>query len=256
MPNHTTPAPGPDADDYTWPTCTACGRNLFDTEIGRHACRICQDRAAQHLTDIGNLFPHLNTTHALTPTVHRSTSTPGEHRGGGTGGRAAPIPLRLDTLNLTAGGGAATRLCAIEDAWRLALGRRIPVRRDTVRVFAAWRANPAADVPEHVNFLRINLERACESYPEVADDLNEIRRIHGECRAALDPGARGRRIAIGPCPITPAGATQPCGTPLTATTANHRVRCGTCGTRWDGLADWRDLRLAQKAATRRTALAA
>lgn len=242
-----TPAPAPDPDDYTWPACTGCTRPLWDTELGRYTCRPCQTRAAEHLATIAALYPHLNTTSALLP--RRS----GTHTRSGTR-TAAPLPVAVAVLDLTAPGGVATRLAAIEDAWRLALGRRIPVRHDHTRVFAAWRTNPTADVPQHVTFLRINLERACESYPEIGDDLTEIRRLHDQCKTAaltaLDPGEqRPGPIAIGPCPAVPDGATTPCMAPLTARPGAHRVDCRTCGARWEGARDWIALRTAQQALT-------
>lgn len=233
------------AADYEWPICTACNRDLWDDETGRHACRVCEDRTRERLGELPDLFARLNTTAAMMRGARRPAS-------GSAGGQARPIPPRLDVLNLVSAGGVATRLCAIEDAWRLALGRRIEPATDGVRVFAAWRSNPAVNVPEHVNFLRVNLERACERYDEVGQDVETIRRLHAEMTAALSGDQRPGRVKIGLCPVEFDDGSR-CGTALTATTGSHRVSCGGCGTRWDDLAAWRELRRAQDAVAERWA---
>ena len=246
MHQHTTdtaPTP-PDGDgDYQWPTCTGCHRPLWETELGRHACGACQTRAARHLDTIRELHPLLNTAAALTP---------GARTTGGGGGSApakihAPIPVRLDVLNLTAAGGIATRLQAIEDSWRLAFGRRIHIR-----VLTDGTTPTATDVPGHITFIAMNLERACESYQSIADDLTELARLATACRTALDPGPRPSRVRTGTCP-TPIDGGAICGTPLIATTNRHGITCPGCGTRWDTLTAWRDLRAAQNALTRAAA---
>lgn len=227
------------ADDYLWPTCGACHRDLWEAELDRHACRICEDRTRERLAELPGLFARLDTAAAMMRGARRPTN-------GTSGGRTAPIPPRLEVLNLVAAGGAATRLQAIEDAWRLALGRRIDPATDGVRIFASWRSNPARAVPGHVAFIKVNLERACERYDEVGQDIEDIRRLHAEMAAALTGEQRPGRVKIGACPVMFDDGTR-CGVPLTVTTANHRVRCAGCGTRWDDLAAWRELRRAQEA---------
>lgn len=248
MPN---PAPAPDDDTYTRPQCTSCTRTLRDDETGRHACRPCEAAAGQHLAVIDGLFPFLATTRALIP-GHRGPTGPSGTR------TTAPLPVDLTVLDLTANGGAATRLQVIEDAWRLAMGRRIPVRHDAVRLFAAWRSRPATDIPGCIAFLRINLERACETYAEVGQDLQEIRRLHDQCQAAhdaaVDPGEiRPRPVPAGLCPATTTGDGAPCLAPLTVTAGAAGIRCRTCGARWDSSTWLTVLRPAQRALTARAA---
>lgn len=228
------------ADEYQWPTCGACGRDLWETELDRHACRACEDRTRERLGELPDLFARLDTTAAMMRGARRPPNGTG-------GGRTAPIPPRLEVLNLVANGGAATRLQAIEDAWRLALGRRIEPVTNGMRVFPAWRTNPARTVPGHVNFLRINLERACERYESIGQDVDDIRRLHTEMTAALTQEQQSGRVPVGRCPVRFDDGSR-CGTPLTASAANHRVHCGGCATRWDDLAGWRELRRAQEAA--------
>lgn len=227
------------ADDYVWPTCTACGRDLWVNEVGRYACRPCEDTTNRRLAELPLLFARLNTTAALM----RDARRPG---GGGSGTKSPPIPPRLDVLALIGPGGAAARLQAIEDSWRIALGRRVEVRSDGKRVFASWRSNPALAVPEHVDFLKINLRVACERYESVGQDVDDLRRLHAECTAVATDTRRPGRVQIGSCP-TPTNDGY-CGAPLTASAASHRIHCGDCGARWETLGEWRELRAAQEVA--------
>lgn len=215
-------------DEYEWPTCLSCARHLWETELNRLACRPCEDRTAQRIAELPHLFNSLNTTAMLMKGASRI--------GGATSGtRTAPIPPRLDVLNLVGPGGLATRLRDIEDAWRTAFNRRI----------APWAGSPAEAVPVHANFLAINLRRACESYESIGQDINDLRRLHTECKALTSNERRPGRIQVGACPVPLDNG--PCATPLTASTASHRVHCDGCGTRWEGMGEWRSLRAAQEA---------
>src|SRR5215470_14217565 len=114
----------PPADDYQWPTCSACGRELWQTELDRQTCRPCEDRTAQRLREIPALYAQLDQTANLMRGTTPSSGTP-------TGGsRTPPIPPRLDVLTLTAAGGATRRLQDIEDSWRTALGWKHEPRKD------------------------------------------------------------------------------------------------------------------------------
>jgi hypothetical protein len=213
---------------YEWPRCVACQSGLWEDETGRRACRPCEDRTGERLAELPALFAQINTTAALIRGPRRGTGMP-------TGSRVPPIPANAEVLSLAAVGGVATRLRDIEDAWRKILGRTV----------ATWAGAPAQAVPKHVDFLRINLQWACERYEEVGQDMEEIRRIHAECTAALSPDPRPGRVRIGLCPVV--SDSGPCGAQLTASTTNHKVRCPSCGTRWDDIAAWRELRHAQEA---------
>lgn len=225
-------------DDYQWPTCAACTRDLWETEYDRRACRPCEDKAAGHLADLGPMFARLNTTAALMKGSRSASSGP-------TGTRTPPLPLNATVLNLAAAGGVATRLQAIEDSWRQALGWAIEPRSDSRIVFAPWRVDPARDVPARIKFLGNNLLWACSSYESVGDDLEEIRRLHAECTAALSGDRRPGRVKVGYCPAR-YDTGERCQQPLTATAANHRIRCGGCGARWDDMDAWRALRRDQE----------
>lgn len=217
-------------DEYSWPTCTAprCGKQLWVAEVDRWACRPCEDRAACHIAELPALFAQLNTTAMLMKGAGRT--------GGATSGsRTPPIPPRLYVLNLVSPGGIAARLRDIEDAWRAALGWNI----------APWRGSPAEAIPRHAGFLANNLLWACGSYESVGQDIDDLRALHAECTALAAGDKRPGRVQIGACPVRVDDGW--CGTQLTASTGSHRVHCGGCGGRWDGLGEWRELRAAQEA---------
>ncbi|MEU3613493.1 hypothetical protein ABZ725_14415 [Streptomyces sp. NPDC006872] len=180
------------------------------------------------LAELPGLYRQIDTTAMLMRGARRA--------GGGTSGsKTPPIPPRLEILSLVGPGGVAARLSAIEDSWRQTLGWTI----------APWRGSPAQAVPELARFLATNLLWACERYEPVGQDIDELRKLHGELKALASGEKRAGRVGIGACPAPAEDGW--CGQPLTAATDNHRVHCRTCGARWDGLAEWRELRAAQEA---------
>ncbi|MDH6610296.1 hypothetical protein M2164_005931 [Streptomyces sp. SAI-208] len=217
-------------DGYEWPVCVTprCNRQLWVAEAGRWACRPCEDATAARIAELPALFARLDSTAALMKGANRVSS-------GSSGTRTAPIPPRLDVLNLVGPGGVAARLSAIEDAWRSALGWTI----------APWRGNPAQAMPHLAEFLTNNLLWACSSYEEVGQDIDDLRRLHAECAALVSGEQRPGRVQIGVCPIVVDDGW--CGTQLTASTSSHRIHCGGCGARWETLGEWRELRTMQEA---------
>jgi hypothetical protein len=215
-------------DQYQWPVCVTprCNRQLWVAEATRWACRPCEATTAVRIAELPALFRQLDTTAALMKGASRVSS-------GSSGTRTAPIPPRLDVLNLVGPGGVAARLSAIEDAWRKTLGWTV----------APWRGSPAQAVPELVKFLANNLLWACSSYEEVGQDIDDLRRLHSECTALVNDERRPGRVQIGSCPARVEG--ELCWTPLTARADSHRVHCGNCGARWETLGEWRELRTAQ-----------
>lgn len=252
-----------DLADYEWPICVTpgCNRQLWVSESSRWACRPCEDATKKRLFELPALFRQLDTTAALMRGARRI--------GGGSGGsKTPPIPPRLEVLALTANGGVATRLQAIEDSWRQALewgtpppiGERVtfpvrsaaagrvhvgkPVRSD--RVYPSWRTQAAQKTAsEHVTFLINNLLWACGGYESVGDDIDELRKLHSECTAIVNDERKPGRVQIGLCPAQLDDGL--CRQQLTASAASHRVRCGNCGSRWETLGQWRQLRAAQEA---------
>lgn len=220
----------PDDSGYEWPTCVTprCGRQLWAGELDRWACRPCGDVTLARIAELPALFRQLDTT----ATLMRGARRPG---GGGSGSKAPPIPPRLEVLSLVGPGGVAARLSAIEDAWRKVLGWTV----------APWRGSPAQAVPQLAGFLANNLLWACGSYEEVGQDVDEIGKLHGECTAIVNDERRPGRVQIGNCPVRLDDGL--CWTPLTASAASHRVRCGGCNAKWETIGEWRELRAAQEA---------
>jgi hypothetical protein len=220
----------PADETYEWPTCVTprCGRQLWADELDRWACRPCGDATLARIVELPALFRELNTT----ATLMRGARRPG---GGGSGSKTPPIPPRLEVLSLVGPGGVAARLSAIEDAWRKVLGWTV----------APWRGSPAQAVPQLVKFVGDNLLWACGSYEEVGQDIDDLRRLHGEMKAIVDDERRPGRVQIGNCPVRLGDG--PCWTPLTASAASHRVRCGGCNAKWETIGEWRELRAAQEA---------
>jgi hypothetical protein len=216
-------------DGYEWPVCVTprCNRQLWVAEAGRWACRPCEDATAARIAELPALFARLDSTAALMKGANRVSS-------GSSGTRTAPIPPRLDVLNLVGPGGVAARLSAIEDAWRQTLGWTV----------APWRGSPGQAVPLQVAFLANNLLWACSSYDEVGQDIDDLRRLHGEMTALVNDERRPGRVQIGNCPVRVGD--EICWQPLTARADSHRVHCGTCGGRWETLGEWRELRAAQE----------
>ncbi|EST24372.1 hypothetical protein [Streptomyces roseochromogenus] len=237
----------PDLADYEWPACLACHQDLWEDETGRYACRPCENRTHQRLTELPGLFARLHTTAQLMRGARPA--------GAGTSGSPTPaIPPRIDVLNLASAGGVATRLQAIEDAWRKAFGRRIEPASDGVRIFAPWRTTPGRAVAGQIEFLIINLQRACETYESIDQDIEEIRRIHAECSNALNPNQRPGRVKIGVCPVVLDDENElRCAAQLTASTSSFTVRCPNCQTTWDGNEEWKALHRAQREALLPTA---
>ncbi|GES27917.1 hypothetical protein AB0G60_02655 [Streptomyces angustmyceticus] len=218
------------AADYSWPTCMACGHELWVSEAGRQACRPCEDKTVKRLAELPSLFRQLNTTASLMRGARKVGAAT-------SGSRVPPIPPRLEVLSLVAAGGVATRLRDIEDSWRAALGWTV----------APWRGSPAEAVPEHTRFLINNLPWAADAYDSIDQDIDDIRRLHVECDAALTGERRPGRVNVGLCPVADESG-KACGNQLTASAGSPRIQCGTCGTEWSDMAAWRDLRRAQEAA--------
>jgi hypothetical protein len=218
----------PADDGYIWPTCAACGRDLWTDELDRFACRPCGDVTLARIAELPALFRQLDTT----ATLMRGARRPG---GGGSGSKTPPIPPRLEVLALVGPGGVAAHLSAIEDAWRKMLGWTV----------APWRGSPAQAVPQLAKFVGDNLLWACGSYESIGQDIDDLRRLHGEMKAIVDDERRPGRVQIGNCPVRLDDGV--CWTPLTASAASHRVRCGGCNTGWETIGEWRELRAAQEA---------
>jgi DNA-directed RNA polymerase subunit RPC12/RpoP len=216
----------PDADQEPEYRCTGCSRLLFADELERFACRICEQRATKQLTELPHLYEELG--NVLAPGA--STQTSGRVRTSKT----APLPVALQPLSLRAPGGIVAGLQAIEDSWRAALGWTMAPRTDGVRVFAPWRTNPQAAIPEHTRFITNNLLWACASYEEVAYDLDVIGDLYWQAKNTIT-GTRPRLIPVR-CRLLYDDGTE-CGEKMAVDINKTSARCPSCGTRW-GREEW------------------
>jgi hypothetical protein len=217
-------------DEYSWPVCVTprCNRQLWATEAGRWACRPCEDATATRIAELPTLFRRLDTTAALMRGAQRTG-------GGSSSSKTPPIPPRLEVLALVGPGGVAARLSAIEDSWRSALGWTV----------APWRGSPAQAIPQLTQFLANNLLWACSSYEEVGQDIDELRRLHGECSTIVNDKPRHGNVKIGLCPVLVED--RRCAEQLYASARSFKTACSTCRSRWEGDSEWRQLRAEQEA---------
>lgn len=160
--------------------CTRCFTDLWADELGRQLCRPCEDRTAGHLAAIcgsrglyAQLDQHLE-------------------RGAGSGGptvsgsRTAPVPLRLEILNLQTAGGPV-------------LGPLETWVRD-------WEARGRAELGEggslqdRVNHacqtLRFNLGWAATHHIAVDEFADEIARIHRTLTGITSGEKAPRKIPV------------------------------------------------------------
>jgi hypothetical protein len=195
----------PNLADYEWPTCS-CGRQLRHDELGRTACHLCQDRADEALRQLpgpDGLYARLATR-----------LMPGR---GGDGqvvavSRTAPLPLRLEPLNLMARGGVVTVLQTWQIDWHEHFGWRHP----------RWNGNLQQQLDEVVHALRVNLEGAASSHPFFGEFAKEVFSLVRQCERQITGERKERPIAVN-CS---------CGTVLHVTVVTHGIRCRGCNTQY------------------------
>lgn len=216
-----------DADQEPEYRCSNCARLLFADELDRYACRICEQRASKQLSELPALYDELGDL--LTP--GSGTSDAG---GRVKTSKSAPLPVALQPLSLRAPGGIVAGLQAIEDNWRAALGWTMAPRSDGIRVFAPWRTNPQAAIPEHARFIINNLLWACASYQEVPYDLDVISDLYWQAKNTIT-GSRPRLIHVRCRALYDDGGE--CGEKMTVDINKTSARCPVCVTRW-GREEW------------------
>jgi len=211
----------PDDSGYEWPTCSPCMRPLRHDELGRTACRLCQERvelALRQLPGSNGLYAQLATR-----------LTPG--RGGDSitvaSSRTAPLPLRLEPLSLMARGGVVTVLQDWQVDWHDRLGWGHP----------RWQGDLQQQLDNVVKALRGNLDWAASSHSAFGEFAQETTALVRQCERQITGERKERPIAVA-CP---------CGTVLHITVSTNGVRCRGCNTQYNrgGVLD---LPLAERAA--------
>jgi hypothetical protein len=202
--------------------CVVCQRRHYERP------NVCEpDRAGMPrlLDDIVELY-------ALLPAALMPGSDGGEKV---SGSREAPLPLRVDvldltmparTMNLTGHG----RHHLVDQVGTIAVASIL----DTwVRDWAELRGDhlPVPTVASLAGWMRERLDWACDEHPAIDDWAAEMRALVGSLRAAT--GQRTDRRVIGRCPTVDEDSGQPCGATLTADPWIDIIECPRCSTRWD-----------------------
>lgn len=199
-------------DDYEWPTCSPCSRPLRQDELGRTACRLCQERVDADLAALPGLYGDLNDD--INPTCGGSIRL----FGGGHGRPHSPVPLNVTVLALL--DDVPATLSAWVADW-VELGHGDPT---------------SSGVTEMVKTLRFNLEWAATSHSAFADFAREVYRLRRRCERAN--GVETERTVKVACD---------CGTAIGVTISTSGARCPGCGTRY-GRSEVLTLPLATRAA--------
>lgn len=151
-------------------TCVACSRR--DPEVGQ-VCPGCRSRLANWLREIPRLYDDL----LARDDVLRSSGG----FGWVSGTHEAPVPIRVDAVDLTLPARGGT----VVDAYHDQIGH-LPVAAVLAEWVEAWRSHrgkgegrPVAQVPVLCRWLGDRLQEACDDHPavdEFASELGDLRR--------------------------------------------------------------------------------
>lgn len=202
------------------PTCTSCGRGLYDHELGHYGCGVCLRRTDTTLAELaGDNGLYARLADVLAPGA-------GDHGPAVSGSRHAPLPLRLAPLSLSARGGVVTIL----QTWQIDLHEHLGWTHPR------WTGGLQQQLDQTVHALRNNLAWMAAEHPAWSEFVDEVRQTTGACRAQVTGETPARRVTVA-CP---------CGAPLRITLDTPGRRCG-CGQQY-GWAELRQLPLAERAA--------
>ena len=200
------------------PACIICRTALFDDEQG-FACRPCIERIDRQLRALAGpegLYARLSAQLA-----------PGAGNGGPavSGSRTAPVPLRLEVLNLmTAGGPVLGPLETWVRDWETQ-GRADMCEAGTLQ----------QRVDHAVGTLRFNLAWAAANHPAVDEFAREVHLAWRQCERQIT-GERPARTVPVACP---------CGQVLRVTLDTAGAQCGGCGEQY-GHTELMELPLAER----------
>lgn len=200
------------------PTCLRCHRDLREYEADRYLCLPCEDRVAVHLGAIPGLFERLDDH------LHRGAGRSGPAV---SGSKSAPIPCRLDVLDLRTEKGP---VLAPLETWV----------RDWEEAGYA-QVNEAGSATDRVGHacrtLRFNLSRAAAHHPAIDECVDEVATIWRTLTRITTGETAPRRIAV----------VCPCQQTLRITLDTRGETCLRCGAEY-GHADVLRLPLAERRA--------
>jgi hypothetical protein len=200
--------------------CVICPRSLYTDELGRYICRPCEQRIDGDLRELagpGGLYARLCLR------IHPGRSGDGPSV---AGTRTAPVPVRLEVLNLTANGGIVSTLETWVEDW---------ATYGLAQVGAGGGLQHRVD--QAVSTLRLNLARAASAHPALDEFGREIWQLRRQCEGGINGERPPRRIPV----------TCPCGTILRVTLDTPGRQCGGCGQQY-GHAEVLGLPLAERSA--------
>lgn len=197
-----------------------CGHT---SDVPAQLCAACANRLRQHLADLPGLY-------ALLAAWLQPGSRNPEY--GSSKAVEAPLPLREHVLDLRGPGG----IVGILEDWHHAVcdarGFNAPTR--------------AGDIPSRirraVDALHANLTWIALTWDQATALTHEIRKLHGQCHATVEP--RDASTPIGACPCDLGDGTI-CGATIRVPKGTQHVRCHACGTdyppeQWLNLRRWMD----------------
>lgn len=200
--------------------CTNCPRLLHHSELSRYTCRVCEDRAGEHLRSLASLYGRL--ADVLTPGAAPANA------GRVTTSKTPPLPVALQPLNLRGPGGIVSVLVGIEIRWLTANHFTLP----------GFRGSYEQELPVCIKVLVNQLPWACDEYEYVAEDLKLISGLHGQATSAIT-GERDIRVPLGTCPtVIDTTSGELCGAKIQVSPWSPSIQCGQCKTRWGQGVDW------------------
>jgi len=214
--------------------CVVDQRRQYERAQVCGGCRLWLDRTLVEIVELYALLP--------------ANLLPGQAHGQRvSGSREAPLPLRVDPLDLMMPARTSTvhePPCTCTEFRRPECRHGYPHldqvgSQGVATVLDSWAQDwqtsircgdylPAPTVVELSRWLRLWLTEACDTHPAVDEFAAEMRRLRGGLAAVV--GVKSDRVYVGPCPITDDKGT--CGAALTADPYLDIIRCPRCDTMW------------------------
>lgn len=184
-------------------------------------CDGCRDRVRSELSEIPDLY-------ALIPGELEPTSTAGAKV---SGTKAAPLPVRLDALNLLVGATGGDGV--VEDLDRDQVGAIPPVvvLDQWARDWADTRGDhyPAPTITRLTDWLLDRLPWALDNHPAIDEFAREINQTLRSIKGVVQSTKTGE--PVGRCP-SKLNDDSRCNTRLFADPYLDLISCGRCGTSW------------------------
>ena len=210
--------------------CLVCRRDLFESELERYCCRICEGHIDRDLAALAGPV----TWHAGRLVSGLFAALPLELEPGArglgvrvSGSKSAPIPARMEPLSQSSDGGLVNDLEEWVKDWHY---RGYATLCDAVR--------PQYRMDQAVATLRFNLDTAVRRHDAIKAFAEELREIRGTCESLI----------VGAKPPRPLAAVCHCGTVIRFNLNTDARYCKGCGTDYGHSALIHMAREAQQAA--------